>query len=208
MNRHQKQKSREIKDIMRADKFGRRTYKEAKRAWKTGIRAFPIGPNQSWRTFHLARLRFNRERLRELGQAVYMLMSYATGKGMEFTCEYWPWCDSYRLKFSGKDISGKSFCGSTQVGIIMLRQFAGPLQNLASFVAKNTDCEIKSLGVTPVRGKYAMVEIPNDRLALTPVEPILGKFIERDDKLIFDPTIERRADGSFSITEVSLIEKR
>lgn len=43
MNKYQKEKSHEIRDIMRADKFGRTTYKEAKRKWRKGIRAFPIG---------------------------------------------------------------------------------------------------------------------------------------------------------------------
>lgn len=179
MNRHQKQKSREIKDIMRTDVWRKMSYKEAKRKWKSGIRAFPIGPNQTWRMFYLARLRYNRERLRELGQAVHMLISYATGKGMTLTVEYWPSIDSYWLKFRGKDISGTSFGAATRVTAIMLRQYAGPLQDVARFIAKNTDREIEELGVTPVRGKYAMVEIPHDLHALKPVEPIFGDIIER-----------------------------
>ena len=34
MNKYQKQKSREIKALMRSDKWGRMTYKEARRKWR------------------------------------------------------------------------------------------------------------------------------------------------------------------------------
>lgn len=34
MNRYQRQKSKEIKQIMKRDKFGTMTYNEAKRLWK------------------------------------------------------------------------------------------------------------------------------------------------------------------------------
>lgn len=179
MNRHQKQKSREIKDIMRADKFGRRTYKEAKRAWKAGIRAFPIGPNQTWRTFYLARLGFDRERLRELGQAVYMLISYASGKGMELTVECLPSTNSYYLKFHGKDISGKPFGTAIFVTATLLRMCAVTLQDVVRHVVKYTDREIESLGVTPapVQSLYPRVVIHD--WTPKPVEPVLGDIIER-----------------------------
>lgn len=42
MNKHRKTISREIKDIMLTDKFGRMSYKEAKRKWKKGFRSVPI----------------------------------------------------------------------------------------------------------------------------------------------------------------------
>lgn len=178
MNRHQKQKSREIKDIMRADKFGRTTYKKAKRAWKAGIRAFPIGPNQTWRTFYLARLGFDRGRLRELGQAVYTLISYASDKGMKLTVEYWPSTDSYYLKFRGKDISGTPFGTAIFVTAILLRQCAGSLQDVARHVIKYTDREIEALGVTPMpKGFTTFVKVPFPKDAV--LEPCVGDFIGR-----------------------------
>lgn len=179
MNKHRKQTSREIKNIMRADKWGRTTYKEAKRQWKDGIRAFPIGPSQQWGRFYLAQLGFDRERLRELGQAVYMLMSYAKSKGMTLTGEYWPSDRSYLLKFRGKDISGKTFGCGTRVDVVTLRQYAGPLQDFARFIAKNTDAEITHLGVTPTSlwNPYQAVVLHD--WTPTPVEPILGYLIRR-----------------------------
>lgn len=178
MNRHQKQKSREIKDIMRTDVWRKMSYKEAKRKWKAGIRAFPIGPNQTWLTFYLARLGFDRERLRELGQAVYMLISYASGKGMELTVEYWPSTDSYYLKFRGKDISGKPFGTAIFVTASLLRQCAGPLQDIVRHVVRYTDREIEALGVTPMpKGFTTYVKVPFPKDAV--LEPCVGDFIGR-----------------------------
>lgn len=38
MNKFQKQKSREIKALMKIDKFGRVTYRQARRAWSFNVR--------------------------------------------------------------------------------------------------------------------------------------------------------------------------
>jgi hypothetical protein len=38
MNKYQKEKSREIRDIMRTDPWRKMSYKEAKRKWRNGIR--------------------------------------------------------------------------------------------------------------------------------------------------------------------------
>lgn len=40
MNKYQKEKSRQIKDIMRADPGHRMSYKEAKRIWRKVARSF------------------------------------------------------------------------------------------------------------------------------------------------------------------------
>lgn len=179
MNRYRKVISREIKDIMRTDKWGRTTYKAAKRAWKAGIRAFPIGPNQTWRTFYLARLGFNRERLRELGQAVYMLISYASSKGMKLTVEYWPSTDAYYLKFRGKDISGKPFGTAIFVTATLLRQCEVSLQDVVRHVVKYTDREIEALGITPTpKGFTTYVKVPFPKDAV--LEPCVGDFIGRE----------------------------
>lgn len=179
MNRYRKVISREIKDIMRTDKWGRMTYKEAKRKWKAGIRAFPIGPDQRWVEFEVGRLGFNRDRLRELGQAVYMLISYASGKGMKLTVEYWPSTDAYYLKFRGKDISGKPFGTAIFVTATLLRQCEVSLLDVVRHVVKYTDREIEALGVTPApKGFITYVKVP--MLKDDVLEPYAGDLIERE----------------------------
>ena len=44
MNKYQKRKSREIKALMRRDKFGRLTYKEARKVWQFGKRFNALPP--------------------------------------------------------------------------------------------------------------------------------------------------------------------
>ena len=44
MNKYQKKKSREIKAIMRRDKWGRLSYKDAKVVWKFGKRFNAFSP--------------------------------------------------------------------------------------------------------------------------------------------------------------------
>lgn len=202
MNRHQKQKSREIKDIMRADKWERTSYKVAKRKWKSGIRAFPIGPDQRWIAFPVGQLGYNRERLLELGQAVYILMRYATSKNMTFTVEYCPSTGSYWLGFRGKDISGTPFGYTQQVSVWTLRQYLLPMQNFAHYIKRCIDDEIEKLGVTPAPCRHVggfvhtrpiektisligtedlwpRIIIPDDPHALKPIEPMLGGFTLR-----------------------------
>lgn len=56
MNKYQKRKSREIKAIMRRDKFGRLSYKEAKRAWTFAKRFLLFYPCEDCDTLHCSKL--------------------------------------------------------------------------------------------------------------------------------------------------------
>lgn len=44
MNKYQKRKSREIKALMRRDRFGRLTYKDARKVWQFGKRFNAFSP--------------------------------------------------------------------------------------------------------------------------------------------------------------------
>lgn len=180
MNRHQKQKSREIKDIMRTDVWRKMSYKEAKRQWKKGIRAFPVGYIfPKWVKFDVARLGFDRERLRELGQAIFMLIVHAESKNMTLTVEYEPFFNSYKLRFEGKSIEGKPFGYSNAVTVDLLRECICPLTTIAKCIAQDMDYGIEKLGVTPTpKGFATYVKVPFPKDAV--LEPCVGDFIGRE----------------------------
>ena len=96
MNKYQKEKSREIRDIMRADylyPLHRYTYKEAKKRWRKGIRAFRVGDMWMWKAADMGRLGFNRAKLREVGQAYYKISEFCIRNGYTLDCRY----DSYLM---------------------------------------------------------------------------------------------------------------
>ena len=52
MNKYQKRKSREIKALMRRDKFGRLSYKDAKKVWQFGKRINVFSPCENCDTLN------------------------------------------------------------------------------------------------------------------------------------------------------------
>lgn len=113
MNKRQKEKSREIRDIMRTDKWGRMTYKEAKRKWRKGIRAFKIG--DEWVSEDLARFGFTRSKLMEAGRAYHEILKYCGERNLDFRCRHIHPTDSYELTFYGRSAYGKRYCVSYSV---------------------------------------------------------------------------------------------
>lgn len=130
MNKHQKEKSREIRDIMRSDGFGRMTYKEAKRKWKKGIRAFRIGDMHAWKAADISHLGFSHKQLKEVGKAYYKVLVYCSDRRLLFSCYYESCFDSYVLRFSGLSVDGKKYGISQSITGDLIRQYRGSLMDI------------------------------------------------------------------------------
>lgn len=127
MNKYQKEKSREIRDIMRSNYPLKTTYKQAKRKWRKGVRAFRIGDMYAWKEADLAHLGFNRKQLQELGEAFYKILTYCGERNLGFNCFYEANVDSYVLRFTGRSVDGKSFGIMRAVNGYSIRYYAGSL---------------------------------------------------------------------------------
>lgn len=150
MNKYQKEKSREIRDIMRSDRFGRMTYKEAKRKWRKGIRAFPVGVLNAWRAENLAHLGFSRNKLLELGQAYHKLIIYCTARGLEFTCDYKYYFDSYELSFKGKSFDGRRYRVNHSVTGALLRNCKVSLVDLTDYILEKVNVQLREFTLPSV----------------------------------------------------------
>jgi hypothetical protein len=145
MNKYQKEKSREIRDIMRANPWRKMSYKEAKRQWRKGIRAFRVGEPRmnGWLTGDLAHLGFSRSKMRELGEAYYKILRYCGERNLGFSCRYEYWADSYMLRFNGWSVDGKQYCVRHAVSGTLLRQYRGSLMNIVHRVLDETNCRLQ-----------------------------------------------------------------
>lgn len=117
MNKYQKAKSREIRDIMR--KLRKVTYKEAKRRWKDGFRALPTGV-------------IDRE---------------ASKRGVIFTYRYAPRWDAYDVRFRKKLSAGTEFEFSVEVSVEAVRSYRGNRVDLVNAIMRELDAGMRSLGV-------------------------------------------------------------
>lgn len=177
MNRHQKQKSREIKDIMRTDKWGRMTYKEAKRKWKSGIRAFRVGDSYIWKAANLAALGYTREQMRDIGAAYEKVLKYAAERDLRFDCYYEAATNAYILRFKGVNGRGIHYGVSYAVGGYELRRMRGSLGQLTHRVLDEVNCRLQKFIFPPVAKKetveieswYPRIFIPDDPHALKPI---------------------------------------
>jgi hypothetical protein len=186
MNKHQKEKSREIRDIMRSDRWGRMTYKEAKRKWRSGIRAFRIGDMQvlhAWKAADLTHLGFSRNKLREVGQAYHKIIKYCAKRELAFDCRYEPRSDYYWLKFKGRSWDGR-MCGVYKsVTADSLRRYAGSVFDIVEHVLSEVDEEFKKFDfVPPAPAKVEPVYLPMTFLPHDSRSPedVFGKLIEKE----------------------------
>lgn len=129
MNKYQKEKSREIRDIMRAYKFGKMTYKQAKHKWNEGFRALPL----------------------------YAITHEASKRGVRTQIRYIPSIDEHECEFTGYTGTGGRFrCGVSVTGI-MVRDFRGDRADLVPIVIDRLDREIRELcGYAPLGEKSHM----------------------------------------------------
>ena len=116
MNRVQKEKSREIRDIMRTDKWGRMTYKQAKRKWKNGFRALPL----------------------------YAISREASKRGVRTQIRYNSLVDTHECEFTGYTGTGGRFRCCVSVAGIMVRDFRGSRTDLTQIVLDRLDREIRN----------------------------------------------------------------
>lgn len=203
MNKYQKLKSREIKDIIRADHyegapvspwmFGRMSYKQARREWKRGIRAFRVGNTWIWKAANLGHLGFNREKLREVGQAYYKISEYCICNGLTLNCRYEACFDSYLLRFTGWLPDGRKYGVGHSVTAALLRQYAASLVDIAEHVIQAVDHEFTKAGYIPHRTTIVDMYPPiirkpeslEPQMTLHPwdcrlVEPVLAKIIVKE----------------------------
>lgn len=184
MNRHQKEKSREIKDIMRTDVWRKMSYKEAKRKWKSGIRAFRVGDAYIWKAANLAGLGYTREQMRDLGQAYKKVIDYAVDRDLRFDCYYDSSTNAYTLRFKGVNGRGIHYGISYTVSSYELCQMRGSLEQLTHHILDEVNCQLQEFMFPPVVKKetisvedlWPRIFIPDDPHALKPIEPVLGGF--------------------------------
>lgn len=181
MNKRHKIRAREIKAIMNASKWGGVTYKGAKSVWKKGIRAFPVGLNSKWVLTDLSHLELSQKRMDELGWAVRHLIYKAEEKHMTLEIIYNHNVRAYRLYFRSNPVILRSHFGYYRtVSEALVKRCISPIL-VAGYIVEDMEAELAKLPVdTTAKIKMPMISIPNDRLALTPVEPILGNIIAKE----------------------------
>lgn len=173
MNKYQKEKSREIRDIMRTDKWGKMTYKEARRKWRNGIRAFPVGAASLYESFDLGRLGLSRNKMRELGQAYSDIATYSAMHGLNFRCYLDSHFDQYILRFTGRNYNtGKSYGFSASVTSDLIRQSTCSLVFLAKYILEQLDHEVKTHGIG-IKPEYRYIPV-YDSMVLQPMCFVLG----------------------------------
>ena len=120
MNKYQKEKSREIRDIMRTDPWRRMSYKEAKRKWKKGIRAIPM----------MAAIRKG-----------------AAERNVEFEYTYLPTYKAYEVRFV-KTLPGDGEFEYYQcISNDQLRLYRGDRIDLAEHLMQELDMHLRSMGI-------------------------------------------------------------
>ena len=148
MNKYRKEKSREIRDIMRTDPWRRMSYKEAKRKWRKGIRAFPVGAARLYKSFDLCRLGLSRSKIREFGQAYTDIVKYSTAHGLDFRLEYETHFDTYVFYFTGMNyITGKRYGFRGSIASDVIRQSTCSFAFLAKYILEQLDHEVKTKGI-------------------------------------------------------------
>lgn len=179
MNKHNRQRSKEIKDIMRTDRFGKMDYKQARRKWQNGIRAFPVGDSGNWLSFDCSRLGFSREQLREVGQAYYMIARYAAERCLEASWEFDHLSDGYVLYVRGRTYTGQRFGFRQIISVHDLTYYRGSLVDIAYYIIPRLDHALNKNGFYPPKLE--------------------------EENYILDPCWEIRSDGTRRLREVSLI---
>lgn len=187
MNKHQKEKSREIRDIIRTDVLHEMSYKEAKRQWRNGIRAFRCGDTYIWKSYNLAHLGFSRSKLREVGQAYYKIYEYCSRNGLNFTCEYEPFFDSYQFRFKGGYLHGHPMYASGHaISRYSITRYAGHVSDIADRILDELDRQLRNSGFVFSDSKPSLKSI-YPKMIIHPFEPrsveaVFGGIVEKELK--------------------------
>lgn len=158
------------------------TYKEAKRKWRKGIRAFKVG--DAWIAKDLARMGFSRSRLIEVGAVYYNILKYTAERKLGFACCYEPYFDSYELRFNGWSADGKKYTVYRTVTGVLIRQYQGPLSDIADRVLEDVNRKLREFVLPSVIKKPENVESLYPRMTIHPwscqsVEQVFGAIIEK-----------------------------
>lgn len=163
MNKHQRIRSREIKAIMNADKWGETTYKEAKRKWKKNVRAFPVGLTTEWAVADLSYLKLSPKQMDELGQAVRMLILHAREKHMYLAVTHECY-GAYKLRFKSDYSTGRMYGYVNAVSEDLIRLCNCPLTIIAEWIIKDMDKQIAKFGIdTTTPNDHLQIIAPNYR---------------------------------------------
>lgn len=186
MNKYQKERSREIRDIMRSDRWGRMTYKEAKRKWRNGVRAFRIGDMYDWKAADISHLGFSRKQLKEVGQAYYKILKYCAERGLTFDCVHDRYFDFYEMSFKGRTVDGKHYRVNQKVTGELVRQCTGRLVDLTDHVLENVNVQLREFTLPSVIKTDIGAERLYPRMTIHPwdyrsVESVLGKVLVREE---------------------------
>lgn len=188
MNKYQKEKSREIRDIMRSDPWRKMTYKEAKRKWRKGIRAFRIGDMQAlhaWKSANLAHLGFSRSKLREVGQACHKIIKYCAIRGLAFTCDYKYYLDYYELSFKGKSFDERWYRVNQSVTGTLLRNCNVSLVDLTDHILEKVNVQLREFTLPSMLKAKSSAEslyprmILHDWKIMNP-EAVFGKIVVKE----------------------------
>lgn len=182
MNKPQRIRSREVKAIMNADKWGKLTYKEAKRKWKKNIRAFPVGLTTEWVVSDLSHLELSQKRMDELGWAVRHLIYKAEEKHMSLEIVFDYNVRAYRLYFrSDPTVLRNHFGYYNTVSVELIKRCISPIA-IAGYIVTDMENELAKL--------------PFDTTAKI-----------ETSRIVFERTFIRDKDGELRIFEVSPLLK-
>lgn len=156
MNKYRRNRHLAIRNIQRTDQFGRMTYREARRKYKAGYRAIPVGRGYFTRWFLL---KFGTDGLslaqsRKLGEEYTRISEHAESAGFKATM-------SYRVKVRWLKFK---YRGPNNVWAVRL-SFEQAVQSiddgrLAECVMKSAECDLPdSYQVNTVRIQYPFTGI-------------------------------------------------
>lgn len=149
MNKHNKQKSREIRAIMRTDKWGRMTYREARRDWRKGTRVVWFSPNEPYMEFDNSKMGLSYNILKRFAAVYHEILKYAGERHLWVEFEYEPICNAFKLRFSGRAFNGQRFgCGVT-VPVDHLEYALSDSKDLANRILYGIDRSLHENGFYP-----------------------------------------------------------
>ena len=174
MNKHNKQKSREIRAIMRTDRQGRMTYKEARRRWCDGSRVIWFSPSGPWMSFDNGNLSLSNRALKNFAIVYREVLKYANERCMELSYEQELLTGGFKLRLSGRAFNGKRFSGYMFVPICDLEYWCEP-KDLAMLLLARFDDSMFKNGFYPPKPLHVpepifpLINLHEDPMRLRPI---------------------------------------
>ena len=134
MNKHDKQKSSEIRAIMRTDKWGRMTYKEARRKWRKGTRVVWFSPDGPWMAFNNIDMSLSNRAMKNFAIIYLVVVKYANRRFLEVGLNHDPTLNAIGLRFSGIEPNGRRFGIETLIDIFELDRMYCPIEYMTKYL--------------------------------------------------------------------------